>query len=275
MACRTALGVLQATNHTRAAPGATAPAGASCPHNAGQAVETQLALALQEAPPKLVRMRLSVAIVDDDPRLRCAVSHAVLSAPDMRLAGAADDLPSGRALIDREAPEVLLVGLALPSGSGIELIRHATQRVTGCNVLVLSRSDDERSVLACIAAGATGYLLKDTPELDLAEQIRVLHAGGSPVSPVITRRLLKRLVLSATGPAPAAPAVLPTPDLSRQELGVLLLSAKGHSYVEIAAVMGLSRLTVLTYVKRSYRKLQVHSKTEAVYEARRKGWLRD
>jgi DNA-binding NarL/FixJ family response regulator len=128
---------------------------------------------------------------------------------------------------------------------------------------------DEPHVMASLEAGATGYLLKDTHPADLAEQIRTLHAGGSPISPVIARQLLVRLAPDPT-PSPDADALL-----SPQERQVLTYSAKGFSFEEIARMLGVSRHTVMTYVKRSYRKLQVHSKTEAIYEARKLGLVRD
>lgn len=114
-------------------------------------------------------MKLTVAIVDDDPRYRSSIAHAVLSAPDMVLLGVADDLESGRALIDSAQPEVLLVDLGLPTGSGMELIRHAVEHLPACDVMVITVFGDERHVIASIEAGATGYLLKDAQNGDLAD----------------------------------------------------------------------------------------------------------
>ncbi len=204
-------------------------------------------------------MQFSVLIVDDDPRCRSAMAHAVMAAPDMRLAGVASDIAQGLALLDAHRPDVLLVDMALPSGSGIELIRHAAEHLPDCEVVVISVFGGDEQVVASIEAGATGYLLKDESDANLAEQIRVLRAGGSPISPVIARQLLKRVALPPPAPPAAAftAAVAASPALSDQELKVLQLSAKGHTYAEIARSLGVSRETVLTYVKRSYRKLQV------------------
>ena len=214
---------------------------------------------------------LSVLIVEDDAKFRDAFAQAVECAADMRLAGTADDLAAGCSALDALHPDVLLVDLGLPDGSGITLIRHAQAMQPDCDVMVVTVFGDEQHVLAAIEAGATGYLLKDARPADVAEQIRVLHAGGSPISPVIARRLLTRF-----GAPAAAPGALPGDAvLSAQERQVLTLSAKGYSYEEIARLMAVSRHTVTTYVKRSYRKLQVHSKTEAVYEARRLGLVDD
>ena len=222
-------------------------------------------------------MSLGVLIVEDDAKFRDAFARAVLAAPDMRLLGSADDLAAGLAAFDALRPDVLLVDLGLPGGSGIGLIRHARATQPDCDTMVVTVFGDEQHVLAAIEAGATGYLLKDTRPSDVAEQIRVLRAGGSPISPVIARRLLTRFGAPPAVPAAGAASAVQPGDatLSAQERQVLTLSAKGYSYDEIARLMAVSRHTVTTYVKRSYRKLQVHSKTEAVYEARRLGLVDD
>jgi len=209
-------------------------------------------------------MSMSVLIVEDDARFREAFAHAIEQSADMTLIGSAPDFVSGLALLAK-SPDVLLVDLQLPDGNGIDLIREAARRVPDCDVMVVTIFGDERHVLDSIEAGATGYLLKDLPPAELVEQIRVLHAGGSPVSPIIARQLLTRFAASAEPRSPGAE----TPLLSEQETRVLTLSAKGFSYDEIAALMQVSRHTVQTYVKRSYRKLQVNSKVDALDEARR------
>lgn len=214
---------------------------------------------------------ISVLIVEDDERFREAFAAVVAGAADLRLVGTASDLPQGLLLLRELKPQVLLVDLGLPSGSGIELIRYAHDHLPQTDVMVVSVFGDEPHVMASLEAGATGYLLKDTQPADLAEQVRTLRAGGSPISPVIARQLLLRLAPEA-GPSPsAADEAL----LSPQERQVLTFSAKGFSFEEIARMLGVSRHTVMTYVKRSYRKLQVHSKTEAIYEARKLGLVRD
>lgn len=221
----------------------------------------------------------SVLIVEDQARFRDAFQLALASVPDIELLGIAPDLPQGRKLFDQTRPDVLLVDLDLPGGSGIELIRHAAQTRPQCDVMVISVFGDEQHVLASIEAGATGYLLKDSLALDLAGQLRALRSGGSPISPLIARRLLMRLAPGAPGGGGSASAAALEDEsavaLSEQESRVLHLAAKGFTFDEIANFMQVSPHTVMTYVKRIYRKLQVRSKVEAIYEARRLGWLRD
>jgi DNA-binding NarL/FixJ family response regulator len=213
-------------------------------------------------------MSHTILIVEDDLRLRASLVQAVRGAPDLKLVGEADDLPEGLRLLDEKQPDVLLVDIGLPSGSGLELILHAAKQTPHCNVMVITVFAEEQLVVDCIEAGATGYLLKGSSPQDIAIQIRTLVAGGSPISPTIARRLLRRFMGSRGGGDEV-------PNLSAQEQMVLSMSAKGYSYDEIARLLKLSRHTVETYVKRIYRKLQVHSKTAAVYEGRKLGLVDD
>lgn len=122
---------------------------------------------------------ISVVIVEDDERVRCAFSAILQTAEDMRLLGMAADVGEGLALLDATRPDVLLVDLGLPSGSGIQLIRHAQAHLPDTDVMVVTVFGDEPHVMASLEAGATGYLLKDTHAGDLIEQIRSLRAGAA------------------------------------------------------------------------------------------------
>lgn len=232
-------------------------------------------------------MGSGIVIVEDDAKFRAAFADAVGAAPDMCVLGTAANGRHGIELLERYAPDVLLCDLDLPDIRGLEVIRHAAQYLPNCDIMVVTVFGDERHVLESIEAGATGYLLKDSLPHDFVEQIRLLRAGGSPISPIIARQLLARFQgTPARGvPAALAPAATdddagadgpsPNPELSERERSVLALVAKGFTYDEIAGLLAVSRHTVMTYVKRIYRKLQVGSKTEAVYEARKMGLVRD
>ena len=212
---------------------------------------------------------IEVVIVEDDAKFRGAFARLIEATPEMELLGTAATLAQGMDLVRRRMPDVLLVDLDLPDGSGLDLIRHVASRSDTCDIMVITVFGDERHVIESIEAGASGYLLKDSLPEDFIEQIRVLHAGGSPISPVIARQLLARFV------APIVAKSIDVPELSEREHSVLSLVTKGFSYQEIASLMRVSPHTVLTYVKRIYRKLQVSSKTEAVYEARKLGLVKD
>lgn len=217
-------------------------------------------------------MSISVLIIDDLPEFRVAFGEMISATSDMVLAGTSGTLAGGMALLDQGPFDILLVDLGLPDGSGLTLIREVVKRWPGrCDVMVISVFADEHHVLAAIEAGATGYLLKDASPIDVVQQIRELRAGGSPISPVIARQLLLRLAPQAQCNLPAVETV----SLTEQERAVLSYAAKGFTFDEVAGLLNISRHTVMTYVKRSYQKLQVHSKTEALHEARRMGILLD
>lgn len=210
--------------------------------------------------------RVSVALVEDDPRFGGAFVAAIAASADLSLQSQASTLAGGLALLSGPAADVLLVDLGLPDGSGIDLITATRAAWPTCDIMVVSVFGDEAHVLRSIEAGAVGYLLKDSEPASIVEQVRSLRAGGSPISPLIARRILLRL-------RPAAAAA--DSALSNREQEVLSYITKGFSYDEIARLMHVSRTTVLTYVRRIYAKLQVSSKTEAVYEARKLGLTRD
>ena len=183
---------------------------------------------------------------------------------------------------------MLLADLGLPDGSGIDVIRAARACWPACAIMVNTTFGDELSVISSIEAGANGYLLKDSTAETMLRDIRILHAGGSPISPRIARQMLIRFRQDgAAGAPPVAPAELaaaptraPAADraavpvtLSSREQEVLELITKGFTYDEIARLMQVSRHTVMTFVRRIYTKLQVKSKVEAIYEARLHGLL--
>jgi DNA-binding NarL/FixJ family response regulator len=227
--------------------------------------------------------KFTVLVVEDQQRFRDAFIHSLSGVDDIELLGAAADLPTGRHMFDDLHPDVLLVDLDLPGGSGIELIRHAAHVRPQCDVAVISVFGDEQHLVSSIEAGATGYLLKDVPQHDLAQQLRALRAGGSPMSPMIARRLISRMVPHSPRLASLNGRTVPQSRvqeedavmLSEQESRVLHLAVKGFTFDEIAQFLTVSPHTDMTYVKRVYRKLHVRSKVEAIYEARRLGWLRD
>ena len=212
-----------------------------------------------------------IAIVEDNEDFRLTLARAIDDDPGLQLVGSACSVLEGLRLLAQVEPDVLLVDLGLPDGSGLSLIREAALRLPACDVMVITIFGDERHVLESIEAGATGYLLKSGLPFDVAAQVRALREGGSPISPVIARRLLSRLAPARAAPEPAAD----DPLLSQREVAVLQYAAKGFNYDETAQLLGVTRHTVMTFVKRSYRKLRVHSKTEALHEARVLGLLRE
>ena len=171
----------------------------------------------------------------------------------------------------------MLVDLGLPDMDGVALIRHAASRHPGCDVLVVTMFGDDQHVLGSIEAGATGYLLKDADGAHIAAAIHQLRAGGSPISPGIARRVLARFRIASAPPAPSVPSTpMPSAEgspLSARETEILRLVAKGLGFDTVGELLGISPHTVVTHVKKIYRKLAVRSRGEAVYEAGQLGLL--
>ena len=218
---------------------------------------------------------IHVALVEDDVHFQGAILTAINAAPDMTVVSVSSTRAEGLLALETAAADVLLVDLGLPDGSGIDVIQAAHRQWPLCAVMVCTTFGDEAHVLQSIEAGASGYLLKDSAPDNMLAEIRSLHGGGSPISPLIARQILTRF-RQASVPAPAArPA--PTGDvqvqLSSREKEVLELITKGFTAEEIARLMQVSVHTVQTYVRRIYIKLKVSSKAEAIYEARNQGLL--
>jgi DNA-binding NarL/FixJ family response regulator len=221
-------------------------------------------------------MTTSVLIVEDEPEFLRRFSQAVLADPALTLMGTAGTAAAAIALLQAQPPDVVLLDLGLPDRDGVEVIRAAVQGRRPCEVLVVSMFDDDQHVLASIEAGAAGYLLKDALPASIVASIRELHSGGSPISPGIARRILTRFRLAlapAHGPAPGPRCVTATSPLTDRETELLRLTAKGLSFETISELMGISPHTVVAHVRKIYRKLAVHSRGEAVYEATQLGLL--
>ena len=217
---------------------------------------------------------IHVAIVEDDLGFRRALTEAIESAQDIRLAGIAGTRAEGLRLLLSAPVDVLLVDLGLPDGSGIDVIKAAVQQWSSCSVMVATNFGDETHVIRSIEAGASGYLLKDSSPAKIVDEIRSLASGGSPISPIIARQVLARFRQVGAGGAsqPVAPGETPQL-LSAREKEVLELITKGFTAPEIARLMSLSPFTVRSFVRRIYSKLNVTSKAEAIYEARNQGIL--
>ncbi|MCC6539450.1 MAG: response regulator transcription factor [Bryobacterales bacterium] len=207
---------------------------------------------------------IRILIVEDDPVFRQRFAGIVSSCPDFHLAAAVGTCAEANLVIAREKLDVLLCDLGLPDGDGADVVRQARQAHPELDAMVVTVFGDEPHILRSIEAGATGYLLKDSLPEDFTAAIKLLRDGGSPIHPTIARRILRRFS------AAAEPALPPGSALSAREIEVLKLVAKGFRTPEIAELLGISPHTVATHIKRTYVKLEVTSRGEAVYEASRR-----
>ncbi len=244
-----------------------------------------------------------IVLVEDDGEVRRRFADLLENEPGFTVVGAFGLGAPARRFIEQEQFDVVLIDLGLPDDDGRELIRLCTRVRPSAEIVVVTVFADSDRVFSCLEAGATGYVLKDEMPAGIVGSVRMVLSGGSPVSPSIARRLLSRLgqarqptalssALQSSSPSQAiltrdgegarrAVSVQPRASpaaaeeaLSAREREILELVAKGLSSAEIGTVLSVSPHTVATHVKNIYRKLSVHSRTEAVYEARGLGLLR-
>jgi DNA-binding NarL/FixJ family response regulator len=214
---------------------------------------------------------IRVLIVDDQPLLRTGFRMILSAESDLEVVGEAADGRAGVDLARRLKPDVVLMDVRMPVMDGVE----ATQRLAGpgvegpVKVLILTTFDLDEYVFEALRAGASGFLLKDTPAEDLIDAIRVVAAGEALLAPSITRRLLDRFA----GRLPSAKATVPVrlADLTEREHEVLLLLSKGLSNAEVAGLLFLSEATVKTHVSRILMKLDLRDRVQAVVFAYESG----
>jgi len=210
----------------------------------------------------------SVLIVEDDPVTLDVLAQVVEKESKLRLLGTASSCSEAIESLEG-APDILLVDIGLPDCSGINLIRSAKQQLPKTEIMVISAFGDEDHVVDAIEAGATGYILKDKNLASVGSHILSLMKGDSPISPGIARYLLRRFQSE-----PQQDIDDQAPTLTEREQSVLTLIAKGCSRSETADMLGMSQHTVTTHIKHIYRKLSVHSRTEAVFEAYQMGLIK-
>ncbi|GAB3546199.1 response regulator transcription factor [Noviherbaspirillum agri] len=220
------------------------------------------------------RDAVGVVIVEDDAVTQKSLCRAIESEPSLTILAVFDSVKPALAWLECRSPDVLMTDLGLPDGSGIELI-HACARHHPCaDIMVVTMSSDEASVLACIEAGASGYVLKDPGGTNIARAVLDLRAGGAPMSPAIARLVLAKVRETKKTPLAAVETFdASTTGLTKREAVILDLIAQGESYGDVAKLLSVSVGTVQTHIKNIYGKLSVHSRGEAVFEAHRRGLL--
>jgi DNA-binding NarL/FixJ family response regulator len=205
-----------------------------------------------------------IAIVDDDPLVRLGL-RAVLSAePGWDVVAEAGDGASAVAMVRRERPDVVLMDVRMPGVDGLEATRQIVAADDAPKVVVLTTFEVDEYVFEALRAGASGFVLKRTPPVELVEAIRTASSGECLVFPASTRRVVERF---------ATPVGDPLPELSPREQDTLRLLARGQSNSEIATELTVSLETVKSHVTAVLLKLGVRDRTQAVIRAYESGFV--
>jgi DNA-binding NarL/FixJ family response regulator len=202
-------------------------------------------------------MSISVSIVEDDARVRGSLARLIDGTPGFRCVSNHSSAEDALREIPKFKPDVVLMDINLPGLNGVECARQLKPQLPATQIIMLTVYRNTEHIFNALAAGATGYMLKQTPPAELLAAIREVHAGGSPMSGHIARKLVQ----SFQQPVPDTSE---SQSLSPREAEVLNLLAKGFLYKEIADSMKVSYATVHTHIRHIYEKLHVRSRTEAV-----------
>ena len=201
-------------------------------------------------------MLITVAIVEDDSQARKILARWLGHATGFRLAGDWPDAESAIKALPEKAPNVVLMDINLTGMNGVEAVRRLKPLLPGTQFVMLTVYEDADHIFSALAAGATGYLLKQTPREELLAALEEVHRGGSPM----TSNIARKVVQSFKHNTPLGDGE----GLSPREQEVLDLLARGYLYKEIAERLNISVPTVNTYVRRIYEKLHVRSRAQAV-----------
>ncbi|MCX6898015.1 MAG: response regulator transcription factor [Verrucomicrobia bacterium] len=201
-------------------------------------------------------MPITVAIVEDDKNLREDLADLIANRKGFRCIGAFPSAEDALQSLPEKSPDVVVMDINLPKMSGIECTRELKSRLPETEVVMLTMFDDTKLIFAALRAGASGYLLKRAAPTELLAAIEQVRAGGSPMSPEIARQVVQFFQTEKRAPTGSE-------DLSERERELLSLLARGKQYKEIADQLGISTDTVRSHIRRIYRKLHVHSRTEA------------
>jgi DNA-binding NarL/FixJ family response regulator len=202
-------------------------------------------------------MSIAVSIVEDDPQVRSSLAKLIDGTPGFRCVSVHGSAEDALVEIPKVKPEVVLMDINLPGSNGVECVRRLKPHLAGTQIIMLTVYQKTEHIFNALAAGATGYMLKQTPPAELLLAIKEVHGGGSPMSSHIARKIVQSFQHSA-------PASAEAESLSPREAEVLDLLAKGFLYKEIADQMKVSYATVHTHIRHIYEKLHVRSRTEAV-----------
>jgi DNA-binding NarL/FixJ family response regulator len=202
-------------------------------------------------------MNIAVSIVEDDTPARQILAGWLRHADGFDCVGEHGSVEQALVKLPAEKPSVVLMDINLPGLSGIEGVRRLKPLLPQTQFVMLTVYEDADHIFDALTVGASGYLLKQTPRFELLESLKDVHGGGSPMTSNIARKVVQAFHRTK----PGKPEMN---DLSPREWEVLNLLARGYAYKEIAEALGISISTVNTHIHRTYEKLHVRSRGEAV-----------
>lgn len=205
----------------------------------------------------LSRVNLRLCLVEDDARVRGLMAGWLQREPGFEVIAQYGSTEAAVAALPELQPDIVLVDINLPGQSGIECVRQLKPQLPATQFAMVTVYEDADRIFQALAVGATGYLLKQTPRTELVAAIRELHAGGSPMSTNIARKVVQSFHRAPTAPSGEAA-------LAPRERQVLDELVRGLLYKEIADTLGISMGTLHTYIRRIYEKLHVRSRAQAV-----------
>jgi len=212
--------------------------------------------------------KIRVVLADDHAVVRKGIREFLEEAGDVEVVAEADDGAQALDLVEEHRPDVAVLDIRMPRMTGVEATRKIKERFPQVRVLILTAYDDDPYVFALLQAGADGYVLKTATGDELNRAVRTVHRGESALSPQIAAKVVQQAVSGR--PAGAAGQV---ETLTDRELDVLRLAARGLTNRAIGHDLGISHRTVQGHLQSVYGKLDVSSRTEAVTEALRRGWI--
>ena len=203
-------------------------------------------------------MNISVSIIEDDAQTRHILADWIGHTEGFSVVSEHGSAESAMEGLPQKNPQVVLSDINLPGMNGIECVRRLKAFLPEAQFVMLTVYRDEDHIFDALSAGATGYLLKQTPRRELIAALKQVHGGGSPMTGAIARKVVQSFERHSH------PSVADLVDLTPRELEVLNLLAHGHLYKEIAETLGISLATVATHIRHIYEKLHVRSRTQAV-----------
>jgi DNA-binding NarL/FixJ family response regulator len=209
--------------------------------------------------------RIRILLVDDHPIVRDGLAAVIASQPDLVVVGEAGDGLQALELAKQTTPDVILLDLEMPELDGVETLIRLKDEGSTARVIVFTAFDSDERILSAVQAGARGYLLKGTPRQELFNAIRVVHAGGSLLQPIVASKLMRRVRQEPTQPGES---------LTSRELEVLEQLALGLQNKEIGAALSITERTVKFHVSAILGKLDAGNRTEAVAIGAKRGLIK-